>query len=93
MKKELLLLTYRFLPVAGPQEIRWFYFLVELARRGWQIRVLTTHPDAFSGVRDESLLKSWPPSAKILWMAPGPFLSRGRERPMLEWPLVTLLAG
>lgn len=93
MKKELLLLTYRFLPVAGPQELRWFYFLVNLARRGWRVSVLTTDPTALSSVRDERLLKSWPPSAKIHRMVPGPSLRRGRERPMLEWPLAALLAG
>lgn len=93
MRKELLLLTYCFPPVAGPQEIRWFYFLVNLARRGWRVCVLTTDPNALSGVRDEHLLESWPPSAKVLRMAPGPFLRRGRERPMLEWPPAALLAG
>jgi glycosyltransferase involved in cell wall biosynthesis len=91
--KRLLLLTYRFPPVAGPQEIRWLYFLVNLAQRGWQICVLTADPTAVRGVWDESLLEYWPPSAKIIYTRPGPFLRRGNERPMLEWPLMALRAG
>lgn len=91
--KTLLLLTYRFPPILGPQEVRWFYFLVNLAQRGWQIDVLTTDPNALHCVRDESLLDNWVPSARVFRIPAGPFLRRGHERPMLEWPPIALFIG
>ncbi|MCS7179001.1 MAG: glycosyltransferase [Anaerolineae bacterium] len=93
MDKTLLLLTYRFPPIVGPQELRWFYFVVNLAQRGWRVYVLTTDPDFLQGARDESLMDIWVPPAKVFQIPPGPFLRRGHERPMLEWPPAAFFVG